>query len=187
MRVMDCMVIQFCGIDIRWRLLVHSLLLFFIYEKLLSRAALALTVLALGNRFVANAATASPTQTIEHLHTGQKIANLIRSSLGIPDWAVLAIISALPVVELRGAVPVGKQSIRSSHGCVVVALQLKHQTNASLCTQPCGLISLVAISSVQVYGWAFRFPPYFQYAYWETWLPLSHYCFYCATRHSSSL
>jgi len=42
----------------------------------------------------------------EHLHTGQKIANFFRS-FGIPDLGVLAIISALPVVELRGAVPVG--------------------------------------------------------------------------------
>jgi ferredoxin--NADP+ reductase len=44
--------------------------------------------------------------TVEHLHTGQKIANFIRS-FGFADWAVLAIISALPVVELRGAIPVG--------------------------------------------------------------------------------
>ena len=42
----------------------------------------------------------------ETLHTGQKIANFFRS-FGIPDLGVLAIISALPVVELRGAVPVG--------------------------------------------------------------------------------
>jgi len=44
--------------------------------------------------------------TTDHLHTGQKIANFFRS-FGIPDLGVLAIISALPVVELRGAVPVG--------------------------------------------------------------------------------
>lgn len=44
--------------------------------------------------------------TTEHLHTGQKVANFFRQ-FGIPDLAVLAIISALPVVELRGAVPVG--------------------------------------------------------------------------------
>lgn len=42
----------------------------------------------------------------EHLHTGQKVANFFRK-FGIPDLGVLAIISALPVVELRGAVPVG--------------------------------------------------------------------------------
>lgn len=42
----------------------------------------------------------------EHLHTGQKVANFFRS-FGIPDLGVLGIISALPVVELRGAVPVG--------------------------------------------------------------------------------
>jgi hypothetical protein len=42
----------------------------------------------------------------QHLHVGQKIANYFRS-FGLPDVVVLAIISALPVVELRGAVPVG--------------------------------------------------------------------------------
>jgi hypothetical protein len=43
---------------------------------------------------------------VETLHTGQKIAKFFQS-FGIPDLGVLAIISALPVVELRGAVPVG--------------------------------------------------------------------------------
>ena len=50
------------------------------------------------------AAKAAP--AAEHLHTGQKVANFFRS-FGLSDIAVLAIISALPVVELRGAVPVG--------------------------------------------------------------------------------
>eukprot|EP00571_Detonula_confervacea_P015632 CAMPEP_0172310076 /NCGR_PEP_ID=MMETSP1058-20130122/11276_1 /TAXON_ID=83371 /ORGANISM="Detonula confervacea, Strain CCMP 353" /LENGTH=296 /DNA_ID=CAMNT_0013022837 /DNA_START=16 /DNA_END=906 /DNA_ORIENTATION=+ len=45
-------------------------------------------------------------ETVEHLHVGQKVANYFRS-FGIPDLAILAIISAMPVVELRGAVPVG--------------------------------------------------------------------------------
>lgn len=45
-------------------------------------------------------------EVVEHLHVGQKIANYFRS-FGIPDLAVLAMISAMPVVELRGAVPVG--------------------------------------------------------------------------------
>jgi len=45
-------------------------------------------------------------KVVEHLHTGQKIANYFRS-FGIPDLGVLTIISALPVVELRGAIPVG--------------------------------------------------------------------------------
>ena len=43
---------------------------------------------------------------VEHLHTGQKIANFF-TGFGLPKWAVLATISAMPVVELRGAVPVG--------------------------------------------------------------------------------
>lgn len=55
---------------------------------------------------VANAAAAAAASAGEHLHTGQKVANFFRS-FGIPDLGVLAIISALPVVELRGAVPVG--------------------------------------------------------------------------------
>eukprot|EP00804_Cyclotella_cryptica_P003446 CCRYP_002094-RA/>CCRYP_002094-RA protein AED:0.10 eAED:0.10 QI:15/1/1/1/1/1/4/434/314 len=54
----------------------------------------------------AHAAAAAAKQVEEHLHTGQKIANYFRS-FNLPDLAVLAIISALPVVELRGAVPVG--------------------------------------------------------------------------------
>jgi Putative small multi-drug export protein len=45
-------------------------------------------------------------EATEHLHTGQKVANFFRT-FGIPDLAVLAIISALPVVELRGSIPVG--------------------------------------------------------------------------------
>jgi len=44
----------------------------------------------------------------DHLHIGQKVANYLRSKLvGIPDVAILALISAMPVIELRGAVPVG--------------------------------------------------------------------------------
>lgn len=42
----------------------------------------------------------------EHLHVGQKIANFFRRG-GLPDWATLMAISAMPVVELRGGVPVG--------------------------------------------------------------------------------
>ena len=43
---------------------------------------------------------------VEHLHVGQKVANYFRT-FGIPDIGILAIISAMPVIELRGAVPVG--------------------------------------------------------------------------------
>lgn len=43
---------------------------------------------------------------VEHLHVGQKVANYFKS-FGLPDMAILAVISALPVIELRGAVPVG--------------------------------------------------------------------------------
>ncbi|CAM9821397.1 unnamed protein product, partial [Chrysoparadoxa australica] len=43
----------------------------------------------------------------EHLHIGQKVANFFRTKGGLPDWATLMAISAMPVVELRGGVPVG--------------------------------------------------------------------------------
>ena len=42
----------------------------------------------------------------EHLHLGQKVA-LFFSGTGLPDWAVLMLISMIPAVELRGGVPVG--------------------------------------------------------------------------------
>jgi uncharacterized membrane protein len=44
--------------------------------------------------------------SVEHLHLGQKIA-LFFQRTGLPDWAVLLLISATPAVELRGGVPVG--------------------------------------------------------------------------------
>lgn len=52
------------------------------------------------------AAAAAVVPVVETLHTGQKIANVFRS-FGIPDLAILAMIAAMPVVELRGAIPVG--------------------------------------------------------------------------------
>ena len=74
--------------------------------------AVSLSVLALATSSIApppslaakSASQAAP--IVEHLHTGQKVANYFRS-FGLPDLAVLALISALPVIELRGAVPVG--------------------------------------------------------------------------------
>ncbi len=51
-------------------------------------------------------AAVSAVAAAEHLHVGQKIANYFRT-FGLPDLVVLALISALPVVELRGAIPVG--------------------------------------------------------------------------------
>ena len=62
---------------------------------------MALVTLALSS----NPAFAAKTAT-EHLHTGQKIANFFLD-FGLPKWAVLSTISAMPVVELRGAIPVG--------------------------------------------------------------------------------
>ncbi|KAL7548418.1 hypothetical protein ACHAWF_011707 [Thalassiosira exigua] len=54
----------------------------------------------------ASAAAKAASEAVEHLHLGQKVANYFQS-FGIPDLGVLALISAMPVVELRGAVPVG--------------------------------------------------------------------------------
>lgn len=51
-------------------------------------------------------ALASATSTGEHLHLGQKIALFFKRT-GLPDWAVLFLISMAPAVELRGGVPVG--------------------------------------------------------------------------------
>lgn len=45
-------------------------------------------------------------EVVEHLHVGQKVANFFRRG-GLPDWATLMTISAMPVVELRGGIPVG--------------------------------------------------------------------------------
>lgn len=56
--------------------------------------------------YAAAKVAAKAKETTEHLHTGQKIANFFMN-FGLPKWAVLATISAMPVVELRGAVPVG--------------------------------------------------------------------------------
>ena len=79
-------------------------------EHALSALSIFATISAISNPLPAYAAKKVTQQAssvvVEHLHTGQKIANYFRS-FGIPDLAVLAIISAMPVVELRGAVPVG--------------------------------------------------------------------------------
>jgi len=78
--------------------------------KVISRILLSISLLAVATSSFSPyaqaktvAATVAP---VEHLHIGQKIANYLRS-FNLPDVAVLAIISALPVVELRGGVPVG--------------------------------------------------------------------------------
>lgn len=74
-------------------------------KRLVSGAALALVTLTM-LQAPAFAKAKEAVVAVEHLHTGQKIANFIMS-FGLPKWAVLATISAMPVVELRGAVPVG--------------------------------------------------------------------------------
>ncbi|KAL7446613.1 hypothetical protein ACHAXM_011635 [Skeletonema potamos] len=78
--------------------------------KSIAKAAFSIVIIASTITSVATPAYAKAAkateEVVEHLHVGQKIANYFRS-FGIPDLAVLAIISAMPVVELRGAVPVG--------------------------------------------------------------------------------
>ena len=76
-----------------------------IVKAALSFAIIASTITSVATPAYAKAAKATE-EVVEHLHIGQKVANYFRS-FGIPDLAVLAIISAMPVVELRGAVPVG--------------------------------------------------------------------------------
>mmetsp|Transcript_6423 Transcript_6423/g.9628 ORF Transcript_6423/g.9628 Transcript_6423/m.9628 type:complete len:284 (-) Transcript_6423:24-875(-) len=43
----------------------------------------------------------------QKLHVGQKIALYLQSSTRLPDWATIMLISSMPVVELRGGIPVG--------------------------------------------------------------------------------
>jgi uncharacterized membrane protein len=76
-----------------------------IVKAALSFVIIASTITSVATPAYAKAAKATE-EVVEHLHIGQKVANYFRS-FGIPDLAVLAIISAMPVVELRGAVPVG--------------------------------------------------------------------------------
>ena len=90
---------------------------------------IASAIIALSPGPVNAAAAKAATDTVEHLHVGQKIANYFRS-FGIPDLAVLAIISAMPVVELRGAVPVGGETyMHHIHLNVVTILILQTKTN----------------------------------------------------------
>ncbi|GAX13963.1 ferredoxin--NADP+ reductase [Fistulifera solaris] len=77
--------------------------------KILSRVAFGFCSLALLHMATlepANAARKAKKAVEVPLHLGQKIANYFRT-FGIPDLGVLTIISALPIVELRGAIPVG--------------------------------------------------------------------------------
>ena len=70
-------------------------------------AGLAVAVFAPGPAAAAaETMTTAAANSEEHLHVGQKIANFFRRG-GLPDWATLMTISAMPVVELRGGVPVG--------------------------------------------------------------------------------
>jgi ferredoxin--NADP+ reductase len=73
------------------------------FSKVLRRSAVALVTLTL---LTSNPAVAAKKEAVEHMHTGQKIANFFLK-FGLPKWAVLSTISAMPVVELRGAIPVG--------------------------------------------------------------------------------
>ena len=54
----------------------------------------------------ANAAAAAAVDSIKASGFGLKIANSLRK-LGWPDWVVVFALATLPVLELRGAIPVG--------------------------------------------------------------------------------
>lgn len=69
-------------------------------------AGLAVAVLAPGPAAAAVKAIVAGSEDEVHLHVGQKVAQFFRRG-GLPDWATLMTISAMPVVELRGGVPVG--------------------------------------------------------------------------------
>jgi ferredoxin--NADP+ reductase len=78
--------------------------------KILCKTATTLSILALATSAAmpppALAAAKEIAPAVEHLHVGQKVANFFRT-FGLPDLVILAMISAMPVIELRGAVPVG--------------------------------------------------------------------------------
>jgi ferredoxin--NADP+ reductase len=76
------------------------------FVALLSILSVTACIPSVANAVAKAASTAKLPATVDHLHTGQKVANFFRTT-GLPDITILAIISALPVVELRGAVPVG--------------------------------------------------------------------------------
>lgn len=86
------------------------------FHKLLQRALLAIPLLFLLSAFSGPAFAVQleppPLNTVivppggGHLSLGQRIAVALRS-LGLPDWVTILLIAALPVVELRGAIPVG--------------------------------------------------------------------------------
>jgi uncharacterized membrane protein len=51
-------------------------------------------------------ASVARAEEVQHPGLGERLAGQLRRA-GLPDWLVVMTISALPVVELRGAVPVG--------------------------------------------------------------------------------
>ncbi|CAE8591483.1 unnamed protein product, partial [Polarella glacialis] len=65
--------------------------------------------LALGLGFSGGAAQAAASAVASEArpHLGQRLALFLRSNMQLPDWAILVLLSAMPLVELRGGVPVG--------------------------------------------------------------------------------
>ena len=49
---------------------------------------------------------AKPVQQAAKLHVGEKIAMYLRKA-GLSDWKILCLVAGMPVVELRGAIPLG--------------------------------------------------------------------------------
>ncbi|CAE7215534.1 unnamed protein product [Symbiodinium sp. CCMP2592] len=56
---------------------------------------------------LAAASSAKAAAVAARPHLGIRLATKMKTCFSIPDWAILMMISALPLVELRGGVPVG--------------------------------------------------------------------------------
>jgi uncharacterized membrane protein len=75
-------------------------------KRLVRCAAAVLLTAALCIPAFADASDAAGGGGAEHLSLGHRIAQSLRVG-GLPDWLTVVLISTLPIVELRGAVPVG--------------------------------------------------------------------------------
>ncbi len=69
-------------------------------------AAAAALISAAASPAWATSVVANVASSTEHLHLGQKVANIFRGK-GLTDEVVIMLIAAMPVLELRGAIPVG--------------------------------------------------------------------------------
>jgi len=66
-----------------------------------------LCAVVLAGTIVPATVLASGDAAVTKPHLGQQLATLLRDALQLPDWAILVLLSAMPLIELRGGVPVG--------------------------------------------------------------------------------